>query len=233
MTDQELIARIERARAILAEAAHEHAPATLASSMGAEDMVLLDMIAAEELPIAVFVIDTGRLHNETHALIQRARARYRRNIEILLPDHRALGTFLSTEGPDGIYRAQDTRRQCCAIRKVEPLSRALVGHGAWITGLRRDQSPARAGVAEKGWDADHGLFKYNPLATWSSAEIWSYIHDHKVPYNPLHDQGYPSIGCVPCTRAVEPGEDERAGRWWWENDAAKECGLHVARGTKV
>ena len=230
MTDQDLIAQIERARALLAEAALEHGPAVLASSFGAEDMVLLDLISRDRLPVAVFMLDTGRLHPETYALIQRARARYRVKIDTFVPDTAALQDFLITEGPDGIYNAVETRKACCHIRKVEPLARALEGKGAWITGLRRSQSVTRADTAEKGWDADNGLYKFNPLAAWSSDDVWQYIRNRKVPYNPLHDQGFASIGCAPCTRAIAAGEDERAGRWWWENPEGRECGLHVAQG---
>jgi phosphoadenosine phosphosulfate reductase len=226
MTEPNLAARIERAQAALAEAAAEHAPAALASSMGAEDMVLIDLIARGGLPVAVFTLDTGRLHPETHGLIQRARARYRLPVEIYVPEADALQGFLAEHGPDGIYNAIETRKACCAIRKVEPLRRALAGRGAWITGLRRGQSVTRADIPEREWDADHGLFKYNPLAAWSAEDVWSYIRDRKVPYNPLHDQGFASIGCAPCTRAIEPGEDERAGRWWWENPETRECGIH-------
>ena len=226
MTEPNPAARIERAQAALAEAAAEHAPAALASSMGAEDMVLIDLIARGGLPVAVFTLDTGRLHPETHGLIQRARARYRLPVEIYVPEADALQGFLAAHGPDGIYNAIETRKACCAIRKVEPLRRALAGRGAWITGLRRGQSATRADIAEREWDAVHGLFKYNPLAAWSAEDVWSYIRDRKVPYNPLHDQGFASISCAPCTRAIEPGEDKRAGRWWWENPETRECGIH-------
>lgn len=229
MTNQDLIARIEGARALLAEAASEHAPATLASSMSAEDMVLLDLIHRDRLPIGVFTLDTGRLHQETYALIQRVRARYRMTIEIFVPDTRDLQDFLARHGPDGIYNSIDTRKACCHVRKVEPLSRALKGKNAWITGLRRDQSVTRTEAPEKSWDSDNGLYKYNPLAGWTSDDVWAYIRDRKVPYNPLHDRGFASIGCAPCTRAIEPGEDERAGRWWWENAENRECGLHPTR----
>lgn len=230
MTDQDLIARIERARALLAEAALEHGPAVLASAFGAEDMALFDLISRDRLPVSVFLLDTGRLHAETHALVQRARARYRVKVDILVPETGALQDFLVAAGPDGIFGSVDTRKTCCNVRKVEPLARALEGKGSWITGLRRSQSVTRADASEKGWDAARGLFKFNPLAAWSSDEVWQYIRDRKVPYNPLHDQGYASIGCAPCTRAITPGEDERAGRWWWENPEGRECGLHVAKG---
>lgn len=229
MTDQDLTSRVESARALLAEAAHDNAPATLASSMGAEDMVLLDLISRDRIPVSVFMLDTGRLHPETYALVQRVRARYRIDIGIYVPDTEALQKFLADHGPDGIYGSVGTRKACCHVRKVEPLARALAGKKAWITGIRRGQSVTRADTPEKSWDADNGLYKYNPLAAWSSDDVWAYIRDRKVPYNPLHDRGFASIGCVPCTRAIEPGEDERAGRWWWESPDGRECGLHVAK----
>ncbi len=229
MTDPDRNARADAARALLAEAARDHAPAALACSMGAEDMVLVDMIARDRLPIGVFMLDTGRLHPETYALVQRVRARYRLDIGIFVPDTRALQDFLAAHGPDGIYNGIDIRKACCHIRKMEPLKRALAGKKAWITGLRRSQSVTRADVPEKAWDADNGLHKYNPLAAWSSDDVWAYVRAEKVPYNPLHDRGFASIGCAPCTRAVAPGEDERAGRWWWENPETRECGLHVAK----
>lgn len=218
-----------RARSILAEAVQETPPVTLACSMGAEDMVLVDMIASNRLPIDIFMLDTGRLPQETHALAQRVRSHYRLDIEIFVPDTRALQDFLAAHGPDGIYNGIDIRKACCHVRKMEPLKRALAGKKAWVTGLRRSQSVTRADVPEKAWDADNGLHKYNPLAAWSSDDVWAYIRAEKVPYNPLHDRGFASIGCAPCTRAVAPGENERAGRWWWENPETRECGLHVAK----
>ena len=226
MTSQDLVARIETARALLAEAAHDFAPAVLASSMGAEDMVLLDMIARERLKVGVFMLDTGRLHPETLELLVRARARYRINIEVFTPEPAALDAYVAANGPDAIFESVDLRKACCHVRKVEPLGRALAGKASWITGLRRSQSVTRTTAPEKSWDAEHGLYKFNPLAAWSSRDVWNYIRDRKVPTNPLHDKGFASIGCAPCTRAIEPGEDERAGRWWWENPEHRECGLH-------
>ncbi len=219
---------VDVARRLLAEAAARHAPVTLASSMGAEDMVLIDLVARGNLPIDVFVLDTGRLHDDTQALIEETRAHYGLPIRILVPDQGALESLLAEHGPNGFYRSVDARKACCAVRKVVPLGRALAGYGAWITGLRRAQSAARAETPAHEWDDANGLEKYNPLVDWSSDDVWDYIRAHDVPYNPLHDQGFASIGCAPCTRAVAPGADERSGRWWWEDGGSQECGLHVA-----
>lgn len=206
MPRQDLIARIDNVRALLAEAANDYGPATLASSMSAEDMVLIDLIHRDRLPIDVFTIDTGRLHPETHALVQRARARYRRDIRIIVPDTVAMQEFLVMHGPDGFYTAVDIRKACGHIRKVEPLSHTLAGRNAWITGLRRTQSVTHTDTPEKGWDGENGLYKFNPLATWSSDDVSAYIRDRKVPCNPLHEQ---------------------TGRQWPENPVGREYGLHV------
>jgi phosphoadenosine phosphosulfate reductase len=226
MIGQDLVARIDTARALLAEAANDYGPAVLASSMGAEDMVLIDLISRDRLPIATFMLDTGRLHAETLELVERTRARYRIDIDIYRPDPATLDGYIAANGVDAIFTSIDLRKECCRIRKVEPLSRALAGKGSWVTGLRRSQSVTRAGIPEKSWDAEHGLYKFSPLAAWAHDDVWDYIRDRKVPTNPLHDKGFVSIGCAPCTRAIQPGEDERAGRWWWENAENRECGLH-------
>jgi phosphoadenosine phosphosulfate reductase len=218
--------RTDEALAALKRIAAEHAPAVLASSFGAEDMVLTDLIARHALPIRVFTLDTGRLPEETHALIERTRERYGLAVDVYAPDTRELQQFVRAEGANAFYRGIELRQRCCAIRKSGPLARALVAKGAWITGLRRAQSVTRTDLAAEEFDARHGLPKFNPLADWSEAEVWAYLRTHGVPYNALHDRGYPSIGCAPCTRAIEPGEDLRAGRWWWERPEAKECGLH-------
>jgi phosphoadenosine phosphosulfate reductase len=218
--------RTGQALATLERIAATHAPAVLASSFGAEDMVLTDLIARHGLPIRVFTLDTGRLPEETHALIERTREHYGLPVDVYVPDTRAVQQYVRAHGSNAFYRGVELRQRCCAIRKTEPLARALVAKGAWITGLRRAQSPTRAEVAIEEFDARHGLPKFNPLADWSEEDVWAYIRTHGVPYNALHDRGYPSIGCAPCTRAVAPGEDIRAGRWWWENPEHKECGLH-------
>jgi phosphoadenosine phosphosulfate reductase len=210
----------------LAAIARAYAPAALASSLGAEDMVLTDMIARRGLGIGVFTLDTGRLHGDTLALVDRIRARYGIEVEVFHPDDAALADYVARHGREGFYRSAELRRQCCRIRKVEPLGRALEGKRAWITGLRREQSEARAELAFEEFDEAHGIPKFNPLADWSEKDVWRYLRAHEVPYNPLHEQGYRSIGCAPCTRPVLPTEDPRSGRWWWEIKTARECGLH-------
>ena len=222
-------ARIEEALALLKQISATHAPAVLASSFGAEDMVLTDLIARHALPIRIFTLDTGRLPEETYALIDRTRERYAIAIDIYTPDARALQGFVRENGVNAFYRGVELRKACCAVRKTEPLARALVAKGAWITGLRRSQSVTRTAVAIEEFDTAHGLPKFNPLVDWSDDDVWTYVRTRGVPYNALHDRGYPSIGCAPCTRAVAPGEDIRAGRWWWENPEHKECGLHNRR----
>ena len=214
------------ARALLHTVAHEHAPAVFACSFGAEDMVLVDLIARASLPIAIVTLDTGRLPTETHDLIERVKAKYRVPIEIQSPDERAVAAYVARNGSDAFYESVALREECCAIRKLEPLSRALNGKSAWITGLRRSQASTRNGIAIRETDARYGVLKFNPLADWSDEDVWTYVRVFAVPYNALHDRGYPSIGCAPCTRAVAAGEDARAGRWWWESAEQKECGLH-------
>jgi phosphoadenosine phosphosulfate reductase len=214
------------ALAVLRRIAAQHAPAALASSFGAEDMVLIDLIGRHELPIRVFTLDTGRLHEETYALIDRVRDHYGLAIAVYTPDTHALEAFVKGNGVNAFYRSVELRQRCCAIRKTEPLSRALSGMKAWITGLRREQSVTRSDAKLEEFDIVHALTKFNPLIEWRDDDVWTYLRGHGVPYNPLHDRGFPSIGCAPCTRAIEPGEDIRAGRWWWENPEHKECGLH-------
>ncbi len=208
--------------------AAEFSPAALASSLSAEDMVLTDVIARQGLPIEVFVLDTGRLHADTLSLIQETQDRYGIAIRVHEPDAVAVERYVSAHGRDAFYGSIELRKRCCEIRKVEPLKRALAGKRAWITGQRREHSSGRAQLAEREIDAVHGIEKFNPLAEWRESEVWHYLAEHSVPYNRLYDQGYRSIGCAPCTRPVQPGEDIRAGRWWWESPETKECGLHVA-----
>ena len=202
----------------------------LASSLGLEDQVLTDMIAREGLPISIFTLDTGRLFPETLALIQRTSDRYSLPVKVYFPQTDAVEEMVAEDGIDLFRRSVELRRRCCHVRKVEPLERALKGLDGWICGLRRGQAPTRSELQAVEWDATHGLLKLNPLADWSEAEVWAYVREHDVPVNPLHEQGFPSIGCACCTRAVAPGEDIRAGRWWWENPEHKECGLHPAGG---
>jgi phosphoadenosine phosphosulfate reductase len=220
--------KVHAAQALLRRIAVEHAPAALASSLGAEDMVLTDLIFRDALRIEVFTLDTGRLHNETYALLDAIAARYGARLRVVFPRSDAVENYVNNYGINGFYSSVDLRKACCHIRKVEPLRRALAGKKAWITGLRRGQSAARQEVEIKAYDPDNGLIKFNPLADWTHEEVWTYIRTHAVPYNKLHDRGFPSIGCAPCTRAVAAGEDIRAGRWWWEQGTTQECGLHSA-----
>ncbi|MEW5862068.1 MAG: phosphoadenylyl-sulfate reductase [Pseudomonadota bacterium] len=221
------------AQELLARAAREHAPAALACSLSAEDMVLTDLIARARLAIEIFVLDTGRLHGDTLALIPQIERRYGLAVRVYRPQPEAVAAFVARFGRDAFYASAELRKRCCEIRKVEPLARALAGKRAWITGLRREQSAGRAGVAVEEFDAVHGLAKFNPLAEWTEAEVWDTVRRNDVPVNPLYEQGYRSIGCAPCTRPVLPTEDPRAGRWWWETAGSSECGLHVAPGGKL
>jgi len=203
----------------------------LASSFGAEDVVLIDMLARISPRPRVFAIDTGRLPAATYEVMDLIRDRYGIDIEVYFPRAEAVEKLEREQGFHSFRKSLEARHTCCGIRKVEPLERALCGLEAWITGLRREQSITRTQVAVAERDEAHGgIVKINPLADWTQEQVWEYIRAHRVPYNRLHDEGYPSIGCDPCTRAIAPGEHPRAGRWWWESPAQKECGLHVAAG---
>jgi len=198
-----------------------------ANSLGAEDMVLLDLIQKHKLNVEIFSIDTGRLPSETYDLIQKVEDKYQFKIKLYFPNQEKVEYYVNTNGINAFYNSLDLRKSCCAIRKVEPLNRALKNKKAWITGMRQEQSQTRLALKEEEFDEAHQSQKLNPLSSWSEVEIWAYIKMHDVPYNALHDQFYPSIGCAPCTRAISAGEDIRAGRWWWEDPQNKECGLHV------
>lgn len=198
------------------------------SSLGQEDQVLTDMIYKNALPVKIFTIDTGRLFNETYELLDKTNTRYRQNMQVYFPDATDVETFVQENGINAFYESVDHRKSCCYLRKVKPLNRALVGATVWITGLRADQSDNRQDMPLIEWDEQRQLYKFNPLIRWSYDEMISYINEHNVPYNSLHDKGFISIGCAPCTRAIEPGEHPRAGRWWWET-SQKECGLHGER----
>jgi len=220
-------ARVAHTTAILQSAASDHAgQIVLASSLSAEDMVLTDLIARHQLAIPVATLDTGRLHAQTLQLIPRVERRYGLNIERHAPHQEAVVAFVRREGLDAMYRSIELRKACCALRKLGPLARMMAGRRAWVTGLRRAQSGARGKVPFSELDGE-GRLKLSPLADWRWADVWHYIALHDVPYNPLHDAFMPSIGCEPCTRAIAVGEDFRAGRWWWESEGQKECGLHV------
>ena len=222
-------ARVAHALEVLREAATSHAGRVVqASSLGAEDMVVTDLIARHRLAVPVATLETGVLHEQTLALVGRIEARYGIGVEVLRPAAVSVLQFVRNNGEHAMYRSIELRKACCAIRKMEPLSRMLTGRTAWVTGLRREQSDSRGEVGFSGTD-DQGRTKYNPLADWRWADVWHYIESNEVPYNPLHDKLMPSIGCAPCTRAIAVGEPFRAGRWWWEDESAKECGLHVAQ----
>ena len=219
--------RVAHAVAVLQSAATEHAGRIVqATSLGAEDMVITDLIARHGLPVAVATLETGQLHPQTVALIPRIERRYGLAVEVFKPAQESVIHFVESHGDKAMYESIALRKQCCAIRKLEPLARMLAGASAWVTGLRREQSDTRAVVPFSESD-DKGRTKFNPLADWSWADVWHYIATHDVPFNPLHDEFMPSIGCAPCTRAIAVGEPFRAGRWWWEDEKAKECGLHV------
>jgi len=221
--------KVEQTVAVLQQAAREFAPVTFANSLGAEDVVLTDLIAKHQPDIQMFSLDTGRLPQETYDLMQAVRARYSVPLQVYFPDAAQVESLVTRIGVNGFYDSVDNRKACCHVRKVEPLKRALAGKKAWITGMRREQAVTRGGLEVSSFDADHGLQKFNPLLEWTNDEVWEYIKANDVPYNALHDQFYPSIGCAPCTRAITPGEDIRAGRWWWEDPQNKECGLHVGK----
>lgn len=220
----------KRTKNILKMIAIKYSPTILASSMGAEDMVLTDMIFRNNLKIDIFILETGRLHIETIDMIQRIKKIYNYVITPFRPEPLAIANYIAQYGLDGIYNSVELRKECCRIRKIEPLSRAIAGNRSWITGQRRSQSITRAALKVQEHDLTHNIIKFNPLVNWSEKNIWQYIHTYKVPYNPLHDHGYSSIGCAPCTRSIQSGEDIRAGRWWWENPQSKECGLHLING---
>ena len=221
--DERLAATVQ----ILKDAAAAHPGTVLQStSLGAEDMVVTDLIAKLGLPIMLATLETGALHPETVALIPRITERYGLAVEVYRPVEESVVQFVRTNGEKAMYESLALRKACCGIRKMEPLGRMLAGRTAWVTGLRRDQSTAR-GEAQAVETDDAGRAKISPLVDWSWNDVWHYIATNEVPYNPLHDQFMPSIGCAPCTRAIAVGQEFRAGRWWWEDESAKECGLHV------
>ena len=197
-----------------------------ASSLGLEDQVLTEMLYRLAPQMNVFTLDTGRLYPETYELLQRIRNRYGLKIKIYFPEASEIEELVNASGPDLFRESVEQRKHCCRVRKIFPLRRALAGLDAWICGLRRGQASTRGAVQAVEWDEGNGLVKINPLAAWSEIQTRAYLEEKKVPYNPLHDRGFPSIGCACCTRAVRPGEDIRAGRWWWEAPDKKECGLH-------
>lgn len=233
MNQSMLQQKIESLHTLLGDIQQNYTPAVLASSFGAEDMVLTDMIARHYPGISIFTLDTGRLPEETYDLMQKTRQHYGIPIQIYFPDPAAVEEYVLQHGPNGFYESVALRKRCCFIRKVEPLKRALVGKKAWVTGMRREQSVTRDSLKIKTFDQTHDLYKFSPLCEWTNDDVWDYIRGNNVPYNALHDQFYPSVGCEPCTRAVTPGEDPRSGRWWWENPESRECGLHTGKTEKI
>ena len=219
--------KVEEAKVLLDSVNKSYAPVVFANSFGAEDMVLTDLIGRNFPNISMFTLDTGRLPEETHSLMKEVEDRYNIETKIYFPEPVAVDKYIAENGLNGFYESIALRKACCFMRKVEPLKRALKDNRAWITGLRRDQALTRRDLEESEFDADNGLQKISPLLNWSLSDVWTYIKDFNTPYNALHDQGYSSIGCAPCTRAITLGEDVRAGRWWWEDPETKECGLHL------
>ena len=225
--------RIDWTVAVLQQAVRGFSPVCFANSLGAEDMVLTDIIARNRLDIEMFSLDTGRLPQETYNLMHNIENYYDIRLNVFFPDYGLVEKYIASNGVNGFYESGQARKDCCFVRKVEPLRRALRGKKAWITGLRRDQAVTRGTLEISAYDADHGLQKFSPLLKWTNKDVWAYIRLHDVPYNKLHDQFFPSLGCAPCTRSVTPGEDIRAGRWWWEDPMSKECGLHVSQPSNV
>lgn len=215
--------------ALLQSASAELSAITFANSYGAEDMVLTDIIVKEKLAIEIFSLDTGRLPAETYTLMSEVESTYNTKPVVFFPKHEAVEHYVRTQGINAFYESIELRKACCHMRKVEPLQRALAGKQAWVTGMRAEQATTRASLPTREFDAGNKIEKFNPLSSWTEQEVWAYIRMFNVPYNQLHDQFYPSIGCAPCTRAVAMGEDIRAGRWWWEDPTSKECGLHVKK----
>ncbi|WP_075350109.1 phosphoadenylyl-sulfate reductase [Algoriphagus marinus] len=201
---------------------------TFSTSLGQEDQVITQLIASQNLPIQIFSLDTGRLFPETLELLARTEAKYKTKIKVYYPETASVENLVDTIGINGFYESVENRKSCCFVRKVEPLRRALAGNEIWVTGLRAEQSANRSAMKRLEWDDSNQIWKYNPLLDWSFDEVLTYLENHKIPYNPLHDKGFVSIGCAPCTRAISSGEDARAGRWWWE-DSKKECGLHSSK----
>ena len=199
---------------------------TFSTSFSYEDQVITHKILSNRLPITIFTLDTGRLFPETYSVWSVTNEKYQTHIKAYYPDHSLLEKFIEEKGPNSFYESVDNRKQCCYIRKVDPLKRALKNNKVWITGLRAEHSLDRKDVSQVEWDEGNQIIKYHPLLYWTTEEVKDYIKQNKIPYNPLHDKGFVSIGCAPCTRAIKEGEDFRAGRWWWEDNSKKECGLH-------
>ena len=229
MISEDLQGKVNSLVELLSGMSKEFSPSTFASSLSIEDMILTDAILRNKIDIIIFTLDTGRMNGDTLKVIDDIEAKYGNPIEVYWPLADSVENYVSEHGLNGFYNSVALRKQCCEIRKVEPLRRALSGKKAWLTGLRREQSVTRTELEIQSYDAVFGLEKFNPLADWSEEDVWAYLRAYDVPYNALYDQGYRSIGCAPCSRPVVAGEDVRAGRWWWEEPDSKECGLHVAK----
>ncbi len=222
----ELESKAAQVREFLAAAVHRYGRVVYANSLGAEAMVLTDIICTSVPQIDIVSIDTGRLHEETYDLLAKLQRRYNNKIRVIYPDGQDVSELVTRQGINGFFDSPEARSACCNVRKVVPFQRFVGGYDAWVTGVRREQSKARAGGQVIEWDAQNGLHKISPLLDWTEEQIWAYIRARSLPFNSLHEKGYPSIGCAPCTRAIVPGEDHRAGRWWWEQPEQRECGLH-------
>lgn len=206
---------------------------TFSSSFSFEDQVITHDILSNDMNIRIFTLDTGRLFAETYSVWNSTNDRYHTRVKAYYPNHEQIEDFVNKKGPNSFYESVENRKGCCFIRKVEPLSRALKGNVVWVTGLRAEHSAARKDLSLMEWDESNQVIKYHPLLHWTTEEVTKYIKQYNIPYNPLHDRGFVSIGCAPCTRAIKPGEDFRAGRWWWEEEGRKECGLHVSQESGV
>jgi phosphoadenosine phosphosulfate reductase len=229
----ELEGKAAAVRELLASGVQQFGKVVYANSLGAEAMVLTDIIWTHVPQIDIFSIDTGRLHEETYDLLEKLERRYKKRLRIVYPETQRIEKLISVQGVNGFYHSIEARQSCCATRKIEPFKRAISGYSAWVTGVRREQSAARALGQPIEWDASYNLQKISPLLDWSEEQVWQNIRARQIPYNSLHDKQFPSIGCAPCTRAILPGEDQRAGRWWWEQPESRECGLHPRVRTAV
>ena len=224
--DLDLEQKASAVREQLSAAVCQYGRVIYSNSLGAEAMVLTDIIWSHVPEIDIFSIDTGRLHEETYEVLEKLQRRYKRKIRVVYPDAQALEKLVADQGINGFYHSLEACLACCHVRKVEPFKRAIAGYSAWITGVRREQSATRAQAVPTEWDGENGLYKVSPLLDWTEEQVWQYIRARKLPYNSLHDRQFPSIGCSPCTRAIQHGENRRAGRWWWEQPESRECGLH-------
>jgi phosphoadenosine phosphosulfate reductase len=223
--DTALAQKVRNTAQFLQGALLDYGRVVYATSLGSESLVLTDLIFQHAPQIDIFTVDTGRLPEATLELLERIERHYGRRIRVVYPESQAIQNYVADHGVNGFYRGLAERQACCSVRKLEPFKRAIAGYGAWVTGVRQEQSSSRALALASEYDARFRIQKLSPLLLWTRDEVWTYIRARRLPYNPMHDVGYPSIGCAPCTRAIEPGQDSRAGRWWWESPESRECGL--------